>query len=277
MTLFLCLGMAKLLLFFLVADKVPLLRPTFPSTCLSPDQPGYGQVVASGPSRRRPRRNTHANSALMHAPRDAHANWTVVTPHTDQSISRQPISPLQSTSSHYTTTSFYPPSHDVHFQQGYQYSSPVDWGNSSVAARPQEHPMSASPAPRDRGNSVRYSPYSAHAPHPARRLSSDSRGPLSLDIPSLSVRDSPAHPRPSGMENITLPPIQAPTGYGSSQSPYALPPISAMEDLRGMHVNDSAAVLRRLRSDDDAFSEPDHSTDAQLRSRRRSFSSQPQL
>src|ERR1700721_999156 len=26
-------------------------RPTFPSTCLSPDQPGYGQVVANGSTR----------------------------------------------------------------------------------------------------------------------------------------------------------------------------------------------------------------------------------
>ncbi|KAF9456447.1 hypothetical protein BDZ94DRAFT_1326981 [Collybia nuda] len=285
-------------------DLIPLFGPTFPSTCLSPDQPGYGQVVASGPSRRRARRNTHANSALMHhAPRDAHANWTVVTPHTDQSISRQPISPLQVAPSHYTTTatattaptttssSFYPHSHDVvHFQQGYQYaSSPVERGGSSAAApHPHDHPMAASPAPRDRGSSVRYSPYSSHAPHPTRRLSSDSRGSLSLEIPALSVREPPTHhhnhhnqhhnPRPSGMENITLPPIQAPAGQAGSQSPYALPPISALEDLRGMHVNDSAAVLQRLRSDDDdVFSEPGRPTDSQLRSRRRSFSSQPQL
>jgi hypothetical protein len=268
--------------FFLAIDRYSLRSPTFPSTCLSPDQPGYGQVVASGPSRRRARRNTHANSALMHAPRDAHANWTVVTPHTDRGISGQPISPIQSTSSHYTTTSFYPPNHDVHYhQQSYQYSPPAERGNPTTAPHSQEHSISASPASRDRGNSVRYSPYSAHAPHPPRRLSSDSRGPLSLDIPVLSLRDyghePQTHPRPSGLENITLPPIQPPTGHSGSQSPYALPPISAMEDLRGMHVNDSAAVLRRLRSDDDAYSEPGRSTDAQLRTRRRSFSSQPHM
>ncbi|KAF8343275.1 hypothetical protein F5887DRAFT_887098, partial [Amanita rubescens] len=32
---------------------------------------------------------------------------------------------------------------------------------------------------------------------------------------------------------------------------YALPPISALEDLRGVHAQDSAAVLRRLTADDD--------------------------
>nr|GAT50504.1 predicted protein [Mycena chlorophos] len=39
-------------------DLIPLFGPTFPSTCLSPDQPGYGQVVASSGVRRRARR-TH--------------------------------------------------------------------------------------------------------------------------------------------------------------------------------------------------------------------------
>ncbi|PBK67887.1 DNA-binding domain of Mlu1-box binding protein MBP1 [Armillaria solidipes] len=40
-------------------ELVPLFGPTFPSTCLSPDQPGYGQVVA-GHNRRRARRGTQA-------------------------------------------------------------------------------------------------------------------------------------------------------------------------------------------------------------------------
>ncbi|KAM6489489.1 hypothetical protein JOM56_015046, partial [Amanita muscaria] len=33
---------------------------------------------------------------------------------------------------------------------------------------------------------------------------------------------------------------------------YALPPISALEDLRGVNAQDSAAVLRRLTADDEA-------------------------
>ncbi|KAF9072551.1 hypothetical protein BDP27DRAFT_1145724, partial [Rhodocollybia butyracea] len=53
-------------------------------------------------------------------------------------------------------------------------------------------------------------------------------------------------------DNITLPPISPATssrnGNGSS---YALPPISALEDLRGININDSAAVLRRLSQDDE--------------------------
>ncbi|KAJ6606767.1 hypothetical protein B0H10DRAFT_2228585 [Mycena sp. CBHHK59/15] len=32
---------------------------------------------------------------------------------------------------------------------------------------------------------------------------------------------------------------------------YTLPPVSALEELRGIDTQDSAAVLRRLQSDDD--------------------------
>ncbi|KAF5379681.1 hypothetical protein D9615_005806 [Tricholomella constricta] len=237
-------------------DLIPLFGPTFPSTCLSPDQPGYGQVVASGPNRRRARRNTQAPST-MHAPREAHTNWTVVTPN-DPGNSRQ-----AQASSQYLHTAFYPPNRDVHFHQQ-QHPS----GRNSP-----ESP--ASPTSTSR-SSVRYSPYSSHAPHPpTRRLSTDSRSQLSLDIPSLSLRDGsqPPQPRPRGQElqHITLPPIKAPADPGQSRSPYALPPISAMEDLRGLHANDSAAVLRRLKSDDLELPEPGREADVW---RRRSFSSQ---
>ncbi|KAL5526692.1 hypothetical protein ACEPAF_8417 [Sanghuangporus sanghuang] len=37
-------------------DLIPLFGPTFPSTCLSPDQPGYGQILGNQPGRRRGRR-----------------------------------------------------------------------------------------------------------------------------------------------------------------------------------------------------------------------------
>ena len=56
-----------------------ILRPTFPSTCLSPDQPGYGQVVASGSGRRRFRKANNASTSVA-VPRDSQTNWTIVTP-----------------------------------------------------------------------------------------------------------------------------------------------------------------------------------------------------
>ncbi|GLB44733.1 putative DNA-binding domain of Mlu1-box binding protein MBP1 [Lyophyllum shimeji] len=242
-------------------DLIPLFGPTFPSTCLSPDQPGYGQVVASGPNRRRARRSTQTSSSV-HTPRDAQANWTVVTPN-DPSNSRPPHS------SSYLHTAFYPPNRDVvHFHHSYQHPAPPHHG-------PNLPESPASPAITSR-SSVRYSPYSSHAPYPARRPSSDVRSRLTLDIPSLSLRDNshPPHSRPRDqiMERITLPPILAPSEPDESKSPYALPPISAMEDLRGLHANDSAAVLRRLKSDEPSPPETSRHSDLW---RRRSFSSQP--
>ncbi|KAG5652754.1 hypothetical protein H0H81_003841 [Sphagnurus paluster] len=241
-------------------DLIPLFGPTFPSTCLSPDQPGYGQVVASGPNRRRTRRNAAA-IANANAPREAQASWTVVTP-SDPGHSRQP------SSSQYLHTAFYPPNRDVvHYQQqNYQPQAPASYS-------PRSPDSPASPISTSR-SSVRYSPYSTHAPHPARRLPSEARSNLSLDIPSLSLRDSnqPSSASVQGLEHINLPPIQAPPDGGHSRSPYALPPISAMEDLRGLDANDSAAVLRRLRSDEPPPPEPTHHAEVW---RRRSFSSRP--
>ncbi len=101
----------------------------------------------------------------------------------------------------------------------------------------------------------RYTPYPAPASAivAPRKLSTSSRGSLSLDIPALSLHDAP-RTTPSPVRRtvpIQLPPIQQP----DTQPVYALPPISALEDLRGVDAQDSAAVLRRLQSDDDSFSE----------------------
>ncbi|KIK60133.1 hypothetical protein GYMLUDRAFT_118552, partial [Collybiopsis luxurians FD-317 M1] len=59
------------------------------------------------------------------------------------------------------------------------------------------------------------------------------------------------HGPPSAHENITLPPISPATSNNRTVGGYALPPISALEDLRGVDVNDSAAVLRRLSESDE--------------------------
>ncbi|KAG5641626.1 hypothetical protein DXG03_004578 [Asterophora parasitica] len=249
-------------------DLVPLFGPTFPSTCLSPDQPGYGQVVASGPNRRRARRTQAA--ATVQPLLEAHTSWTVVTP-SDSNTCRTPHVPPQ-----YLHTAFYPPNRDASLyqqqkqQQQHHSSAPHRGGHDSPDSP-------GSPASTSRG-AVRYSPYSANAPHPhpVRRSSTDARSQLSLDIPSLSLRDSIHHSRhrtqDQDQEMITLPPIQAPADPSQPRAPYALPPISALEDLRGIHANDSAAVLRRLKSDDlHPISDRDVDVDAW---RRRSFSSQ---
>lgn len=93
---------------------------------------------------------------------------------------------------------------------------------------------------------------------PPRRPSASSHGSLTLEIPAVSLRDGArTTPSPSlAADPIQLPAIQ-PRAKGEAQSIYALPPISALEDLRGIDTHDSAAVLRRLQSDDDVYSEAD--------------------
>ncbi|KAG6816669.1 hypothetical protein H0H87_004029 [Tephrocybe sp. NHM501043] len=225
-----------------------------------PYEPGYGQVVASGPNRRRARRNTQAHVSA-NPPRDQHSTWTVVTPH-DPSNSRQPPPPQPP----YLHTAFYPPTRDVHFHHSYQHppSSSTHTGPGSPDDPPSPTSMSRS--------SVRYSPYTSNT----QRSPFDGRRDLSLDIPSLSLRENGtqaphSHSRVRELDHITLPPIHAPADPDNSRSLYALPPISAMEDLRGLHVNDSAAVLRRLKADEPS------TTDNSRRAedwRRRSYSSQ---
>ncbi|TFK24814.1 hypothetical protein FA15DRAFT_669132 [Coprinopsis marcescibilis] len=198
-------------------DLVPLFGPTFPSTCLSPDQPGFGQVVATSQTRRRVRRNTQANTQI---PRDTASNWTVMTPgpmvnlsFPHSQFSRPPLPSIAP--SHAGPQSDYAPSP--------QYS----------------HRQVESPDMR------RYALYGSHA-SPTDRKASISNKALSLEIPPV--------PRPSSSkpkEPISLPPIQQANSPDGDNSPYALPPISALEDLRGVDTQDSAAVLRRLRLDDD--------------------------
>ncbi|KAF5359496.1 hypothetical protein D9756_002902 [Leucocoprinus leucothites] len=230
-------------------DLVPLFGPTFPSTCLSPDQPGYGQVVATGNSRRRARRPPQNTAPAPQAPREpSNPNWTVVTPNPGISTPSLPHQPFASDSS---------PGHRYlsHQHPGldrYQLPPPVSGSPSSIPFQDQ----ASTPT------NVRYSPY---ATHPAPRR------------PSQSSQEDSSEP-----ERITLPPLRAPPlDYRPSSASYALPPISALEDLRGIHNNDSAAVLRRLRSDEEpaSYSQPhartlSHGTDEKAWIRRHSLTTQ---
>ncbi|KAF7773131.1 hypothetical protein Agabi119p4_5298 [Agaricus bisporus var. burnettii] len=209
-------------------DLVPLFGPTFPSTCLSPDQPGYGQVVASGNTRRRARRNTQPTTPIPQLSREPNnPSWNVATPN-----------PRASTpgASHRSLTSSSPShgylSHPHPRPERYQLLHSLPGPSSSLR---HEH---AAPNVAV----MRYSPY---ASYPARG---------SPPISGTDVNSS----RPEA-ERITLAPLRTPAvDQGSKISPYALPPIAALEDLRGIHNNDSAAVLRRLQSDDESLIHPHH-------------------
>ncbi|KAF8885480.1 transcription regulator HTH, apses-type DNA-binding domain-containing protein [Infundibulicybe gibba] len=251
-------------------DLIPLFGPTFPSTCLSPDQPGYGQVVASGPGRRRARRNTQPVLTPAHGPRE-HTHWTVVTP---ASALGPPGSPSSSPNlHHYSSVTLRAPDQ----YSNHNYSVP---GNRSEGYSPTGKPDSQSPPfplSRDRGSQVRYSPYSGHSAPPARRPPSSQKMSLPpLEMPPPPHRNFPHHSQhtqgaspDSQAEGIVLPPIQPPARRNTTDSPYALPPISALEDLRGIHTHDSAAVLRRLAADD----KPQGATAAEPRHWPRRYSS----
>ena len=211
-----------------------LRSPTFPSTCLSPDQPGYGQVVATSQTRRRARRNTQA-AAITQIPREPHSTWTVVTPGGPGAMS--------------LSAPHHPPSH---FNRRPSHPSLIGISPdpSEYSSSPQySHRQIDSP---DYHSASRYAPYSSHSSPIDRKSSVGAlpvRGGLSLEIPP-HVLNRPSSSKPP--ENISLPPIkQSEDSDRDSGSPYALPPISALEDLRGVDTQDSAAVLRRLRLDDD--------------------------
>jgi len=135
------------------------------------------------------------------------------------------------------------------------YSSPPprqlpDPRVNSPMQRGQPSPASTSPLVRERSLRSRYSPYpSSIVAH--RKGSAES---MSLDVPSISLHDPASDSRSGGRlpgDEIKLPPIQplAPPRHVSNPS-YALPPISALEDLRGVSSQDSAAVLERLKMED---------------------------
>jgi hypothetical protein len=287
--------------------------PTFPSTCLSPDQPGYGQVVANGATRRRMRRNNTTAASLGPSKNStSQASWTVVTPtsalnntstsalaisttttttitasHATPKFSRPvPAAPLFSnttpSSSHYHTSPVDSHSHNQRLDSPHGYPIPTTSSRlitpSSSSTMAKNNPTE-SQSMRERSGSVyasaRYAPYPGSSPSSyaatQRRTSLSGSGSGS----SVSRRRSSASGTfdvspstrgttldPNADYPIILPPIQTPIHAQSAQhgsagatsySHYALPPISALEDLRGVNCSDSEAVLKRLKEEDDGI------------------------
>lgn len=186
-----------------------LIRPKFPDTCLSPDQPGFGQVVPSDQIRRRPRKTTQ-NSMMRISPA-CHA-WTPV-----------PMNPVTG------------------------FTAPSGEGSTRQTTLPQQWVMRNSLNPpfpiNDEAGLHSNSP-----PAVNHKSALSPRTGLSIDIRLLNNSAG----SPSDFREVMLPPIQSSDTKGYN-SPYSLPPISAMEDLKGAIAQDSAAVLRRLRMDDDDY------------------------
>ncbi|KAA1467271.1 hypothetical protein DENSPDRAFT_233993 [Dentipellis sp. KUC8613] len=263
---------------FTHADRICVCSPTFPSTCLSPDQPGYGQVVNNGNGRRRARRNTTAQTpALMpgEASSITQGSWTIMSAGPSQPHNFMHHSGF----AHMNPSSFPPTSYTAvplhRPPTGYRQN--VDASLSSISASPTEGGV-------DRGS--QQSQRSRFSPYPGPPSSASYAGSLvsSKGSPVSIAYKAPSDPfitpendrRASETERVTLPPIQLPyQARGPGQPQVSLPPISTFADCQAPS-HDSRDVLKRLQADDDRdrddFRPP---TEEQLWRRRRSISAPP--
>jgi hypothetical protein len=228
------------------ADRHYHYRPTFPSTCLSPDQPGYGQVVSNPSGRRRSRRSNQVVAPAPPVSRDSQSSWSI---------------PAAGPSAHTSSSAHYLPSGQPASLPSIMYRDASSYSHSQPTNPPLHLSSSASPIMRERSVRSRYSPYPASSFLSSRKPSVATSDSVSLDIPSISLHDPESDGRNGKFpgDQIVLPPIQplAPPRHISSPS-YALPPISALEDLRGISTHDSAAVLKRLKMDDEYAADARH-------------------
>lgn len=207
-------------------------RPTFPSTCLSPEQPGYGQVVNSPTGRRRARRNVlasslapgkplasgsrHAGTSRQQEQAQSGLSMFPATPEAPKHIPQKlvPISPALSQA----TASTLPPAYPHPHLAGYDgHNSPFPYHEPparlqptplTIPAFPQSaytYPTSAdtiSAAVSPCASHVSVNDYQAHD-LPARERGGSSRSRYTPYGPT---------PRTSSMRSpsIDLPPLSAP-------------------------------------------------------------------
>jgi hypothetical protein len=197
--------------------------PTFPNTCLSPDQPGYGQVVSDGTRRRRARRNTQPVAPIVRgAALENRPSCTVVTG-APGGISAGTLYPL------YHTPQMHPPP----VPHSHSHPPPPTWWRPELVHSPSMSSLQTTAAINS--PTLREDHCARSSPYPGTSL---------LSMRALS-------PHPVGIpETITFPPIQSGSQSRSfTQPPYALPPISALE---GGHPDNAAEVLRRLKRDNES-------------------------
>jgi hypothetical protein len=130
------------------------------------------------------------------------------------------------------------PSYSIHPQ--IRGSSPSDIRHSPISISGNLKSGSSTESLRFGGynNSYPLSAYRNTAPPPPPP---SSKASLLLDTSS----------EPRLKEEFNIPPILGPDSNSSGSSPYSLPPIYSIEEVRGVTLQDSASILRRLRMDDD--------------------------
>lgn len=264
-----------------LSSSTALCSPTFPETCLPPDNPGFGQISKPGTGKRRARRNPPPEMPLNLSSTSG-ADWSVAV--SDPVTSNVSSGPLSSRNTLVMSHTFaaQPGRHiDTTFSTHHQQLAPaygqgqsdspvmlhvpyVERAHAAVSPTSSTSTSSSffhsgasrrhSP-PLDSGSSgLRYSPYPSPLSSTTSRFSATSahsaQSPGGADS-SNSI--SPTSSRPLG-ETIKLPPIQPPsrhTGGDGAGGAFHLPPISSMDNLREAQCGEPMAVLRRLQASDE--------------------------
>ena len=204
-------------------------RPTFPDTCIAPDQPGFGQIISGDARRRRSRRVAGPTNAGNHS-------WNIMSPVDQSSPPQGRLPPIQ--------------------QQFYS-GSPLD--AARLSSTPRELPLSPNPpTPTSRPDSPRYGQHQSsylsqrpevYASHPSDQ--SHLRRPAST---SLVVREGPG---------VSLPPVHQP----SSNYVVSLPSVADLVKFNAMGDRDPPkAILERLKHGDSSVHHSPTSLAALLRS-----------
>ncbi|QRV89763.1 transcriptional repressor XBP1 [Ceratobasidium sp. AG-Ba] len=250
-------------------DLVPLFGPTFPSTCLSPDQPGYGQVVATS-GKRKSRRPVQAPVVPIQTapnnPRPSMPYQPAEPPmYAHPQVPRRISGEISDSAYGYPVHENYRPASSPSYPQQAAYDRSYDRYHQDAPSyhhgygdRPrtgQREAGSGSPVRDRHSHHARYSPY----PSASRREYTSSYGtygpPSEYEYPpstqGLHSRSSDSNlRRVDPHERLTLPPISAlAPNLPSPRGAFTLPPLvtPTMSSSRSDVNSSGVPYLGRMR------------------------------
>ena len=186
-------------------------RPTFPNTCIAPDQSGFGQIISGDARRRRSRRVAGPTDASSHS-------WYIMSSVDQPLPSQGHLPPLQQqfyVGNSQNTTRLLSTSRELPLPRS------TDWSTST------SHP-----------GSPRYSPY--RSPYLNHRPESHVGHPSDQSYPR---RPASASPIVREAHRVTLPPVQP----SSSNYAVSLPSIADLVGFNAIGDRDPpTAILERL-------------------------------
>lgn len=275
----------------MLLTRETIVRPTFPSTCLSPDQPGYGQVVATA-GKRKSRRTVQPPALPIHntqnPPRALPYHPTEAPMYAQPHVPRRISGEISDAGYGYPPSGSYRPASSPSCPQPSSY----DRYHQEAPPYPHAYPERPRTSYREGGGSPirdrhpqhsRYSPYPSAHPAP-RRDYNESRGTYSrAGEYEFSTQGQTLHTRLSDSnlrrphdphERLTLPPISAlAPNLPSPRGAFTLPPLIApsVTASRGSAGGSDVPFLGRMRlnSADDSEDIP-RPSEAYLQQRRSS-------